>query len=559
MKKLAVLLCVLTALSLCACGGSAVVIEDAKGPAPTPGTDLTATMPGTAPSMPEDMQKQLLEDNRALWAFTEAYESPWFYTFTDLDHNGRLEVIAASTQGTGVFTYANFYEVRADGSGIENCYHAYAEIEGQDDWPEIVRDSLPCYYDRANNRYYYACEGVTRSGYAHQYYAWYALCLKDGAAEWELIASKNMDWDEQGTESVVCRDAQGNSITEQDYDIAVERRFGGLERSTLQLAWTQEEIPYEEDVESGSWMDEPAIPAEEPTGPQVVITKNPSSEALAIGGKTWFIAHADNALSLTWQMVSPDGFVYSLEETMAANPGLALEALEGDTIAVSNVPLSMNGWGVQARFDGQGNSAVTEPAYLYVGDFISAYSGVIEKYRVAYSSGNSGSMEYAWNHEISEMISYSGGVGYALKDLDKNGIPELIIEGMGTDNFSEQMAYDLYTLVNGMPVNIATSRARLRYYVRTDSTILSEGSSGASYSYFTVHRLNGSTLEETEMVFTNADQNASGEYYTGCYYQQGHSETLPSEKSIAISDEEFRTRVEQMESSIYVPPLTKIY
>ena len=33
------------------------------------------------------------------------------------------------------------------------------------------------------------------------------------------------------------------------------------------------------------------------------ITKNPTSEAIAIGGKTWFIAHADNATSLTWEMV----------------------------------------------------------------------------------------------------------------------------------------------------------------------------------------------------------------------------------------------------------------
>ena len=99
-----------------------------------------------------------------------------------------------------------------------------------------------------------------------------------------------------------------------------------------------------------------------------VITKNPTSEAIAIGGKTWFIAHAENAVSLTWQAVNPDGFAVSLEDAMTANPGLSLEALGDDTIAVSNIPLSFDGWGIQARFDGvgDGNFTVTEPAWITV-------------------------------------------------------------------------------------------------------------------------------------------------------------------------------------------------
>ena len=55
---------------------------------------------------------------------------------------------------------------------------------------------------------------------------------------------------------------------------------------------------------------------------------------------------------------------------MTANPGLSLEALEDDTIAVNNIPLSFDGWGIQARFDGvgDGNFTVTEPAWITVID-----------------------------------------------------------------------------------------------------------------------------------------------------------------------------------------------
>ena len=365
MKKLAVLLCISLVLTLCACGGSKAVIQDTAQPATTPAQaqsvagDSPVLMPGTAPSMTEDMQKQLLENNRALWAYTEFYDSPWFYTFTDLDHNGQMEVIAATTQGSGLFTYGRLYEVLPDSSGVRNCYHGNVEIEGPDDWPELIEDSLPCYHDAPNDRYYYACEGLARDGYAHQYYAWYALCLKNGVAEWELIASKNVDWDDNGNDTVECRDAQGNLITEQDYDIAVDRRFGGMEKTIVPFNWTQVDIPYEGSSSEISWMDEEM-------GPEVVITKNPTSETLAAGGKTWFIARADNAVSLTWQLVGPYGTIYSLEEAMQANPGLVLEPLEEGTIAVSNVPASLDGWGVQAVFDGQGNTAVTEPAYIHV-------------------------------------------------------------------------------------------------------------------------------------------------------------------------------------------------
>ena len=216
MKKMILAAVLVLAISLSACGGTA-------GGAQTPAAESPTETPSTVPTIPQEKQLEILEANRASWEFREPYESPWFYAFTDLDLNGRLEVMAASTQGSGVFTYVNFYEVRADGSGVDNLYHANVEIEGPDDWPEIVLDRLPCYYDAAAGRYYYPCEGVTHDGYAHQYYSWQALCLKDGVADWELIASKNVNWDENGSDTTECRDAQGTVISQQDYDSAVER------------------------------------------------------------------------------------------------------------------------------------------------------------------------------------------------------------------------------------------------------------------------------------------------------------------------------------------------
>lgn len=461
MKKVILAIALALAVGLSACGGTA-------GSSQKPAGNPTET-PSTVPSIPQETQLQILQANRSVWEFRDPYESPWFYTFTDLDLNGRLEVIAASTQGSGVFTYVNFYEVRADGSGIDNLYHANVEIEGPDDWPEIVLDRLPCYYDTAAGRYYYPCEGVTHDGYAHQYYSWQALCLKDGVADWELIASKNVDWDENGSDTTECRDAQGNVISPQDYDSAVERRFAGLQKMELTLNWTQVEIPFEGDpVETA---------------------------------KT------------------------AVNQTQSAEP-----------------PVQQS----------DANAAAVD------GSDAAAYSSVIEKYRTAFETGNSKNAEYAWDNGLSEMMAYSSAVGYALEDLDGNGIRELIIAGMGTSDFSERNIFDLYTLENGAPVQVATSFARMRYYLQSDNSIRYEGSGGAAYTNIVRSRLNGSSLETIEMIFTTEQTAQDGSLYVACYYQQGDSERIPSEKSVEISDEEFRTRWEQMDADTVTPALTLI-
>lgn len=528
------------------------------------GSGKPAEEPAAKPALPSDeAQRQVIEANRELWAFTDPYDSPWFYTIADLDHNGLLEILAATTQGTGIFTYAHYYEVLADGSGLKNLYHDGMEIEGPDDWPEVIRDQLDFYYDPADDSYHYLCEGVTREGAAHQYFAWYALCLQNGVAEWELLASKDVEWLDGGeTENVTCKDAQGNPITEQEYDEAAAERFAGLEKRTAALFWTQEEIPFED---AGSALfDEEPTPAEEPAetetpyapvgNPTFHITKNPTSESLSVGGKTWFIAHADNGVAPVWQMLDPWGEVYTLSAAMDSNPGLQLEVLPKDTLAVSNVPLSVNGWSVVARFDGDGGSLTTEPAFLYVGDFVSAYGSVIQKYRDAVSRGGEIDLGYVYENGLAEGVKDCEHVGYALKDLDKNGIPELIIADLFAGNYDNPIIFDICTLSNGVPKSLAQSWARNRYYLRTDSLIVNEGSGGAAFSevYLFAVGADGLTPKEGIITFFPGDDRDS------CYHQVGHCDYEPQPDDTKISLEEYSTIWDSWKSLCYIPPLTQI-
>ena len=185
-------------------------------------------------------------------------------------------------------------------------------------------------------------------------------------------------------------------------------------------------------------------------------------------------------------------------------PGLQLELPSEDTLAVSNVPASLNGWAVRVRFMGSGSSALTEPAYIYVGDFVNAYAEPIRAYKETYETGNQGNPAYLRERGLSEMAGYFESVGYALKDLDKDGTPELILAGITpVEGFtdSQGLVYGVYTLDGaGQPVSLAVSQARDRFFLRADSSLLRRGSGGAAYTYYSLLRLRDGALQVDEMV-----------------------------------------------------------
>jgi len=191
------------------------------------------------PAVPDiDQQERVLEENRGLWAFdADGYAPDWQYAFTDLDHNGLLEVLSASTQGSGIYTYVRFYEVLPDGTGVRDLCPDDAQTEGPDDWPEVVLDTIPCYYDGAADRYYYVCSNSVRDGAMHGITQLAAICLKDGAATVEYIAAEDVQMTGDG-EKRTYTDGEGRPITEEEYMSAAERRFAGMEKSELEPDWT---------------------------------------------------------------------------------------------------------------------------------------------------------------------------------------------------------------------------------------------------------------------------------------------------------------------------------
>ena len=280
-----------------------------------------------------------------------------------------------------------------------------------------------------------------------------------------------------------------------------------------------------------------------PTAPAaIVITKHPTSETVSVGARTWFIANAENETQITWEFFSPDGTMYSVQQAMSAHPGLVLEVLPEDTLGLRQIPASFSGWSARARYDGPGGTATTNRATITVRD---PYGDIIEKYRAVHRSGT-GNIE----KEISELVNSYDFVGYAMKDIDGNGVQELILASDGYNEYP-YVIYEIYTLENGSPSCMFKSKARERFFMLKDGRLLMEGSSGAMSSVWITY--GGASMMIQEQIWTSEEPHDMADfapyyYYKGSVY--GDSEPMVYDEAAAT--------IEVWERAITMPSLTAI-
>ena len=291
------------------------------------------------------------------------------------------------------------------------------------------------------------------------------------------------------------------------------------------------------------------VPAVTETVPQttapaaVVITKHPSSEKVSAGGRTWFIANAENETQITWEFFSPDGTMYSLQQAMSAHPGLILEVLPEDTLGLRQIPASFSGWSARARYDGPGGTAVTERAAVTVLD---PYGEVIEIYREVHRSGK-GNIEKG----ISEMVNPNDFLGYALQDLDGNGIEELILASDGNNEYP-YVIYEVFTLREGKAVSVTRSAARARYFMMQDGRFLMEGSSGAMYAHWITYGFSDASLSVQEQIWTSEEPHDMADFAPYYYYSLPYGPGEP-----IVYDEAART-IESWELAVTMPSLIPV-
>ena len=129
------------------------------------------------------------------------------------------------------------------------------------------------------------------------------------------------------------------------------------------------------------------------------------------------------------------------------------------------------------------------------------YEPILKQYRTALKENWNGQqlVDAGLNFMIRDVAPET--VGYAVDDLDDNGVPEFIIGTIYGDDFYGTLIFVLYTVDDdGEPVQIFSSIERNRYYYAGGTRFANIGSSAFDDSFATTLKLEGEGL--VDMTFT---------------------------------------------------------
>lgn len=179
-------------------------------------------------------QIEIMASNKDLWFENPDYASEVYrFAVTDLDGNGRLEVISSILGGTGLYTYSRFFEINESFTGLEECGTNFLEGDSQ---PDIMADSAAVYYEKDADTYYYIFYDLMRNGAAELYEGTAAISLKNGEITDIPLALKSTIHSESGTK-ITYTDAAQKEISESEYLSAAEKRFGAYPEYTAFFGW----------------------------------------------------------------------------------------------------------------------------------------------------------------------------------------------------------------------------------------------------------------------------------------------------------------------------------
>lgn len=174
------------------------------------------------------------------------------YTLTDLDGNGRLEIIASTITKDEKVSKSRLWEINEEGNRLVEYEMPWTQEENQ---PDLIVKSTAAYYDAENDIRYYIFADETKAEDGSISESQTAIWLKDGVLQAELLVSCQKNYSGETEYTAVYTDADGNEITEEAYAAAAQERFADLEQQEAGFGWVSvkehplQDAPFEQIME----------------------------------------------------------------------------------------------------------------------------------------------------------------------------------------------------------------------------------------------------------------------------------------------------------------------
>ena len=216
-------------------------------------TASTETIDNTAATLPTESEQEQLQNvtdqmeiiaqNRALWFENPEYmDEVYQYAVTDLNQDGRYEIIVSDFGGTGFYTYSRFFEINENYDGLAECSTNFLEGDSQLD---LIGEKADVYYDEASQIFHYIFSDYLRASATEYYGSIRALTLQNGQITEEYLASmseihtNSEPFTDENEETVTFtfQDAAGNEMEEASYLATADTVFSGMTKYQATFGW----------------------------------------------------------------------------------------------------------------------------------------------------------------------------------------------------------------------------------------------------------------------------------------------------------------------------------
>ena len=319
----------------------------------------------------------------------------WYYSVTDLDHDGNLEFVAATTHPQDRSTNLKVWEISEDRKSLTECKLDKDEDES---FPDIMTDCADTFHDAETDTWSYLFYDNIVISDQEVYTIKTGVNLKDGVIDYDAYAIEHTV-QESTWRNISYTDANGLPISPDQYNAAGHNAFAGAERSSTSFQWMTEKdldsvarvidsyavfsgtklptevfpVPRPAVIQNEKATPTPAVtpsPAATPVPSQEVkylaITKNPTNENRKAKDTALFVACANAFESLSWTLVSPNGGEYSVASFKSAFPNVKVTGEYSTTLSIANLDANLNGWGAYCTFYYRGQTARTTTGYIYI-------------------------------------------------------------------------------------------------------------------------------------------------------------------------------------------------
>lgn len=183
-------------------------------------------------------QLEAFVEAREDWIYKDYGTSPCSYAVYDLDGDGRLELLAQVTAGTGLFSENHFYRVKASG-GIEELpqeyYAEYAQFE-IDGGP-----GREIYKDRESSTVYFMASDRTKNGLVGELLSEGAFYVKDGLVHSMVYRGSYEPPEKGGLGERAYYDGAGNQISREKWEQLYEDFLKDKEKLSCDICFQRME------------------------------------------------------------------------------------------------------------------------------------------------------------------------------------------------------------------------------------------------------------------------------------------------------------------------------